>query len=176
MREKFAAYVAGNAVIGYSAGFVMTQPKMPVRQLARGAGHALEVAKARPGKNAAALWGCCVGWSEWLALMGARRAALEELMERAGSHGAAFSSGLTYALLELADRSQSTRPEDAVWRSQLHYRLARFFRDRVRGDRAARDRRQGLLDDAIREIGGALGNHKGAYRLPLSVLLYRQRD
>ena len=33
-----------------------------------------------------------------------------------------------------------------------------------------------LLRDAINEIGGALETHKGAYRLPLSVLLYRQRE
>jgi CRISPR-associated protein Csm1 len=71
--------------------------------------------------------------------MGQRRAALEALMARAGSHGADFSSGLTYALLQLSDRAESKRPEDAIWRSQLHYRLARFFRDRVKGDEAARN-------------------------------------
>ena len=82
----------------------------------------------------------------------------------------------TYTLLQLSDRAESKRPQDAIWRSQLHYRLARFFRDRVKGDEAARDRREQLLTDAIREIGGALGMYKGAYRLPLSVLLYRQRE
>jgi len=179
LKEKFAAYVA-NDNITFSAGMVMTQPKMPVRQLARSAEAALEAAKRfeKNGdkKNAATLWGNTVAWPEWQRLMGERQAALKDLMARADSHGAMFSTGLTYSLLQLSDRSESRRPEDAVWRSQLHYRLARFFRDRVKGDDSARARRQQLLDDAIREIGGALGTYRGAYRLPLSVLLYRQRD
>lgn len=179
LREKFAAYVV-NETITFSAGLVMTQPKMPVRQLARNAERALEAAKSfeKTGKkkNAVTLWGQSVGWADWQALMGERRAALEALMARAGTHGAEFSTGLTYSLLQLSDRAESKRPEDAIWRSQLHYRLARFFRDRVKGDDNARERREKLLADAIGEIGGALGTYKGAYRLPLSVLLYRQRD
>ena len=102
--------------------------------------------------------------------------ALEALMYRAAQHGADFSTGLTYTLLQLSDRAASNKPEDAIWRSQLHYRLARFFRDKVKGNDNARERREQLLRDAIKEIGGALETHKGAYRLPLSVLLYRQRD
>jgi len=179
LREKFAAYVV-NETITFSAGLVMTQPKMPVRQLARSAEHALDAAKSfekdSKKKNAVTLWGQSVGWADWQALMGKRRAALEDLMARAGTHGAEFSTGLTYSLLQLSDRAESKRPEDAIWRSQLHYRLARFFRDRVKGDDNARERREKLLADAIGEIGGALGTYKGAYRLPLSVLLYRQRD
>ena len=179
LREKFAAYVA-NETITFSAGLVMTHPKTPVRQLAHSAELALEASKRfeKDGrtKNATTLWSCTVGWHDWHNLMGERHSALEEMMARAGSHGAKFSTGLTYSLLQLSDRSESKRPEDAIWRSQLHYRLARFFRDHVKGHDDARVRRQQLLDDAIREIGGALGNYKGAYRLPLSVLLYRQRD
>lgn len=175
LREKFAAYVA-NPRISFSAGLSMTHPKTPVRQLKRSTETALAAAKDQPGKNAVTLWQNSVSWVDWQMLMGQRRAALEALMARAGSHGAAFSTGLTYALLQLSDRAESKRPVDAIWRSQLHYRLARFFRDRVKGDEAARRRREQLLGDAIREIGGALGTYKGAYRLPLSVLLYRQRE
>ena len=179
IQEKFTAYVV-NDTITLSAGLVMTQPKMPVRQIAHSAEHALNAAKDfkkhDKKKNAVTFWRHTVDWPDWQALMGERRAALEALMANAESQGAIFSTGLTYSLLQLADRSESQRPEDAIWRSQLHYRLTRFFRDRVRGDDSARERRQKLLDDAIREIGGALGTYKGAYRLPLSVLLYRQRD
>lgn len=179
LHEKFTAYVA-NETITLSAGLVMTQPKTPVRQLARSAEDALDAAKhfEKRGKkkDAATLWGCSMGWADWQALMGERRAALDALMANAESQGAAFSTGLTYSLLQLADRSASQHPEDAIWRSQLHYRLARFFRDHVKGGDNAREQRQRLLDDAIQEIGGALGTYKGAYRLPLSVLLYRQRD
>lgn len=175
LREKFAEYVRNDGIT-FSAGMVMTHPKTPVRHLARRAEQALENAKAVSGKNAATLWERSINWSDWTALMGQRHAALGALMARAGQHGADFSTGLTYTLLQLSDRAESTRPEDAIWRSQLHYRLARFFRDRVKGDESARDRREKLLADAIIEIGGALEQYKGAYRLPLSVLLYRQRD
>jgi CRISPR-associated protein Csm1 len=44
LQEKFAAYVV-NHNITLSAGLVMTQPKTPVRHLARSAEHALEAAK-----------------------------------------------------------------------------------------------------------------------------------
>ncbi|MEF8697964.1 MAG: type III-A CRISPR-associated protein Cas10/Csm1 [Candidatus Accumulibacter sp. UW20] len=175
LRDKFSAYVA-NPSIGFSAGLSMTHPKTPVRELARSTESALAAAKKQPAKNAVTLWQRSVSWSDWQTLMGSRQAALEALMARAGNHGAGFSSGLTYTLLQLSDRAESQRPEDAIWRSQLHYRLARFFRDRVKGDETARAQRGELLAEAIREIGGALGTHKGAYRLPLSVLLYRQRE
>ncbi|MCM8611166.1 type III-A CRISPR-associated protein Cas10/Csm1 [Accumulibacter sp.] len=175
LRGKFSAYV-GNPAISFSAGLCMAHPKTPVRQLARSAEAALAAAKEHPGKNAATLWQHTVGWADWQSLMGPRRRALEALMERTGNHGAAFSGGLTYTLLQLSDRAGSRHPEDAIWRSQLHYQLARFFRDRVRGDEAARACRERLLLDAIGEIGSALGSHGGAYRLPLSVLLYRQRQ
>lgn len=179
MREKFAEYVR-NETIGFSAGMTMSQPKVPVRHLARNTETALEAAKAHmdrgSAKNAASLWGHSVGWKDWIGLMRIRRAALEDLTARAESEGASFSTGLTYALLQLSDRAASKEPRDAIWRSQLHYRLARFFRDRVRGSEEKKSQRDKLLADAIAEIGGALNQHKGAYRLPLSVLLYRQRE
>lgn len=175
LREKFAAYVA-NDHITFSCGLSMTRPKTPVRHLVRSTEHALEAAKSHPGKNAFQLWDRRVSWADWQMLMGERRAALEALMDQASTHSADFSTGLTYSLLYFSDRAESNRPEDAIWRSQLHYRLARFFRDRVKGDDNARNRRDGLLADAIKEIGGSLGTYKGAYRLPLSILLYQQRD
>ncbi len=175
LREKFAAYVH-NDQISFSAGLVMTHPKTPVRHLARAADEALEKAKSLPGKNAVTFWGIAQPWGAYRTLMQDRRMALEALMYRAAQHGADFSTGLTYTLLQLSDRAASNKPEDAIWRSQLHYRLARFFRDKVKGNDNARERREQLLRDAIKEIGGALETHKGAYRLPLSVLLYRQRD
>ena len=175
LREKFAEYVR-NGGITFSVGLVMTHPKTPVRHLARAADEALEKAKAHPGKNAVTFWNLAQSWGDYHHLMHQRLPALEKLMERAGEHGADFSTGLTYTLLQLSDKAASPQPEDALWRSQLHYRLARFFRDKVKGDEGAKTRREQLLKDALQEIGGALEQHKGAYRLPLSVLLYRGRE
>ncbi len=175
LREKFAACVV-NPRLSFSAGLVMTHPKTPVRQLAHSAESALRKAKAQTGKNAVTFWQRSLAWPAWHELMAQRLTALEDLIEQAGQQGAAFSSGLSYALLELAERSESTRPEDAIWHAQLHYLLARYLRDRVRGDDDARARRQALLRQAIALIGDALRRHRGAYRLPLSVLLYRRRE
>jgi len=180
MRLRFTDYVAQNDAVTFSAGMVMTHPKTPVRHLARSAEQALDAAKAHTrngaAKNAVSLWNCVVAWDDWHLLMGKHRGALEDLMRQADRHGAGFSTSLTYSLLQLSDRSASRRPEDALWRSQLHYRLARFFGDRVKGDDGARSRREAIVKAAIAEIGGALGTYRGSYRLPLSVLLYQQRD
>ena len=176
LREKFAAYVV-NETITFSAGIVMTQPKMPVRQLARSPEQALESAKSfeKTGKkkNAVTLWSQSIVWADWQALMGARRAAPEALMARAGTHGAAFSTGPTYSLLQLSDRSGRQRPGDR------HLALATPLSPRlfVTVLRAMIMLANGvvLLADAIGEIGGALGIYKGAYRLPHGSA-YRQRD
>lgn len=175
MRQHFADYVV-NQGITFSAGMVMTPPKTPVRHLAHVAEMALHAAKNVPGKNAASLWGHSIPWGDWQVLMQDRLHALEHLIERAEQHQADFSTGLTYTLLQLADRSESTKTEDAIWRSQLHYRLARFFRDRIQGNEEKKALREKLLADAIAEIGNALNHYRGAYRLPLSILLYRERD
>jgi CRISPR-associated protein Csm1 len=175
LREKFSAYVA-NPRLSFSAGLTMTHPRTPVRHLARSAEKALHDAKRLPGKNAASLWRHAIPWRDWHTLLGSRLAALEALMARADQHDAAFSSGLAYTLLHLADKAESTAPRDAIWRSRLHYRLSRFFRERIKSNGGAPASRDQLLADALREIGGALNAHKGAYRLPLSVLLYRRRQ
>ena len=189
LREKFSAYVQ-NDKISFSVGLTMTHPKTPVRHLARAADEALDKAKAltkeftnkdgkketKVVKNAVTFWNITLSWADYRVLMRNRLLALEELMKRTGENDADFSTGLIYTLLQLSDKAASHKPEDAIWRSQLHYHLARFYRDRVKGDETAKTRRNQLFENAKTEIGGALGTHKGAYRLPLSVLLYRQRE
>jgi len=155
MREAFARYV-GRDDITFSLGASMAHPKTPARHLAEAAERGLDAAKARPGKNAASLWGVTVGWADWHDLTGARRADLQALIE-------GESTGFLYGLLRLADQSASPRPEDALWRSRLADRASRLV--------ANRDKRHTL----ITKIGDAMNRYKNAYRLPVSLLLYRQR-
>ena len=163
MRRAFATYVA-RPDISFSLGAAMTHPKVPVRQLATAAERGLELAKSRPGKNAVHLWASTVGWDGWRELVGARRDTLQQLIDRAGG----LSTGFIYNLLQLADQAEREknggRPEDALWRSRLAYRCARLVKDKATGQALAR------------EIGEALAQHRGGYRLPVSLLLYRQRD
>lgn len=167
MRREFARYVARND-ISFSLGAVMTHPKVPARHLATAAEAGLAAAKQHPGKDAAHLWGNTVGWHEWQELMGNRRNALERLIDEANG----LSTSFIYNLLQLADQAErdqpnnpDRRPEDALWRSRLAYRCARLPSAQRAFSRAL-----------AAECGTALKQYRGAYRLPVSVLLYRQRQ
>ncbi len=215
MQQHFSKYMV-NETITFSAGLVMTQPKVPAHQLAHAAEAALEKSKgyesieklchvdansfAQPGKNranefaptkpeptknAATIWGQTVSWKDWNTLMSQRASALERLLDQAADHGAPFSSGMIYALLQLAERAErdqpankERRPEDSLWRSQLAYRTSRFITDRVRkkGGEDIGAIRKRLFESMNSELTDALLEHRGAYRLPLSVLLYGRRE
>lgn len=114
-----------------------------------------------------------------------RVASLNRLLEQAADHDAPLSSGMVYSLLQLADRAErdqpanrERRPEDSLWRSQLAYRTSRFITDRVRkkGDEDIAAVRKQLFEAVNGELAEALQTHRGAYRLPLSVLLYGRRE
>ncbi|MDL1866482.1 type III-A CRISPR-associated protein Cas10/Csm1 [Betaproteobacteria bacterium PRO4] len=167
MRREFARYMARDD-ISFSLGAIMTQPKVPARHLATAAEAGLAAAKQHPGKNAVNLWGSTVGWREWQELIGNRRHALERLIDEANG----LSTGFIYNLLRLADQAEhdrpenaNRRPEDALWRSRLAYRCARLPKQQ-----------QSIGPALAAECGAALKQHRGAYRLPVSVLLYRQRQ
>jgi len=171
MRREFARYVARDD-ISFSLGAIMTQPKVPARHLATAAEAGLAAAKRHNngGKNAVNLWGSTVDWHEWQELMVNRRHALEHLIDEANG----LSTGFIYNLLRLADQAErdrdrpenaNRRPEDALWRSRLAYRCARLPKQQ-----------QSIGPALAAECGAALKQHRGAYRLPVSVLLYRQRQ
>lgn len=174
IQKHFKQYVVNDGIT-LSTGMTMTQPKVPARQLARSAENALsqskahkQVANSEPTKNAATLWGHTVSWADWFTLMQGRYQKIDDLIKQAEDAGTPISSGLVYSLLALANRAQdeltSQRPEDSLWRSQLAYRTARLIKDKQ-------------LATALNiEIADALLKHRGAYRLPLSMLLYAKRD
>jgi CRISPR-associated protein Csm1 len=162
MREELRRYVARDDIT-FSLGATMTHPKTPARHLAEAAEAGLEKAKQQPDKNAASLWGITVGWDQWQDLTGPRCEALDHLI-------AGQSTGFLYSLLLLADqagRDVPTNPdrriEDSLWRSRLAYRCARLIKDKAT--------RQALSG----EVGAALNQYRGGYRIPVSLLLYRQR-
>lgn len=186
LRCKFADYVV-NDTITFSAGMSMTKPKVPARHLARSAEAALARSKGFDAggeriKNAVTVWGQTVSWDEWLLLTGGRMESLYGLIDQAERHGAKLSSGMVYSILELSDRAQreTTRqyPEDSLWRSQLSYRVSRFFSDRIRskGGEDVRDVRNKIYSLVVSELTDALVKHRGSYRIPLSLILYSRRN
>lgn len=193
MQQHFARYVV-NPGITFSAGMSMTQPKVPARHLARSAESALEQSKAykgkndkennegKPLKNAATLWSQTVSWQDWHALLTGHTNKLQDLLAQAEEHGAKLSTGYLYDLLQLAKKAERARlerkPEDSLWRSQLVYRTTRFIGDRLRsnGEANASIRRRQLQEAINQEFTAALDSYGGAYRLPLSILLYGRRE
>ncbi|SDH35721.1 type III-A CRISPR-associated protein Cas10/Csm1 [Nitrosomonas sp. Nm132] len=186
MQKHFERYTT-NPGITFSAGLSMTQPKVPARHLARSTEAALERSKAYQDKadkpkNAATLWNQTVSWQNWHALLTERADKLEALLAEAESHGAKLSTGYLYDLLQLADKAERARlgrnPEDSLWRAQLVYRTTRFIGDRMKsnGDAHTNNRRRQLLEAINQEFTKALDHHHGAYRLPLSILLYGRRE
>lgn len=192
MQQHFARYVV-NPGITFSIGMSMTQPKVPARHLARSAENALEQSKTYAGKkskgnsednslkNAVTLWHQTVNWQEWHTLLNKRLDKLETLLAEAESNGAKLSTGYLYDLLQLADKAERARlerkPEDSLWRSQLVYRTTRFIGERIKsnGDANTNSRRRQLMEAINQEFTNALDDHQGAYRLPLSILLYSWR-
>lgn len=167
MRKAFSRYVARDDIT-FSLGAVMTQPKVPARQLAVAAEARLHDAKQRDGKNAVSLWGITVPWYEWHELMENRKSTLEDLIGQADG----LSTSFVYSLLQLADQAErdrpensNRRPEDALWRSRLAYRCARLPKEQQQIGKALAS-----------ECGEALKKYRGAYRLPVSVLLYQKRQ
>ncbi|ABI60434.1 CRISPR-associated protein, Csm1 family [Nitrosomonas eutropha C91] len=169
MRKAFTRYVVRDDIT-FSLGAAMTQPKVPARQLAIAAEAGLHAAKRHDddAKNAVSLWDVTVNWTEWRTLMEERRDALAQLISEAGN----LSTGFIYNLLLLSDQAErdrpetaNRRPEDALWRSRLAYRCARLPKHQQATGKAL-----------ARECGEALKQYRGAYRLPVSVLLYRQRQ
>ena len=172
MRSEFAAHVAQNARITFSAGLVLAQPAQPVRRMADAAEDALGTAKRHVDgankKDAVQVFGRTVSWKR-LAELRKAEGAIEAFCETYQP-----SSGYIYGLLQLADQAQRTdnarrlgpdasSPDDWLWRARFGYRTQRVFKN----DAAA--------TAAFVLFGGALHEYKADFRVALSAHLYRRR-
>ncbi len=135
MCDEFHRYVAGNPKLHFSAGRSMTKPGLPIRQLAKLAGSALDKTKSyNPSqtmpapKNAVTCFGQTVSWGEFDKLM-QLPARLEQLVQ---AHK--LSIGYLYALLGYADMAGevTSRPKAALWHSHFAYRTRRLAETRYR--------------------------------------------
>jgi CRISPR-associated protein Csm1 len=181
MRKDFAAYVAHNPEIHFSAGLFMVQPGVPIRQLGEAAEEALEQAKRYTSaqgisKNAVSCYGETVDWDTFETLLDCD----DEIAD------SAFSTSFIYGLLELAEMagsetSSNPHPEDALWRSRLSYRVARtlerqFKRNDGESTDAFQNRRREAVATLCSKLAIRLGNHRRAYTIPLFNHLYRLRN
>lgn len=177
LQTDFGRYVAGNSNLHFSAGYVMAKPGFPIRQLALQAEAALAAAKAHGAdaarqlpaeKNAFQLHGATISWADW--------AKVEELSEAVTSHVGAdqLSSKYVYGLLQLSEMAaDSSRPENARWRSRLYYQTRRFFEARPDVKKEDREERAMALIDTVGVQG--IGHDPAALRVALIEHIYRNR-
>jgi CRISPR-associated protein Csm1 len=174
LHQAFHHYVANNEQIHFSAGISVTKPKIPIHQLAEMGEDALEQAKHYEGKNAVTCFGQTVSWQDFEALFSKEHSATERLEELRADYE--LSTAYIYGLLRLTDMAANAeKPENALWRSQLHYRTARFMdKHRKKMDSDARKRACLQLVQDIGENG--IKQYKNGYRIALQAYLYQNRE
>jgi hypothetical protein len=95
-----------------------------------------------------------------------------------------LSTGFIYGLLELADMADpkhKSKPEKAMWRSQLSYRIARMIQDtRKRGDNEKpeeyQERTKKESTELICKLADKFKTYGTEYHIPLYTHLYTYRD
>lgn len=170
MHDSFAAYVAHNPKIHFSAGCVVVKPSLPVRYLADSAEEALHAAKTAE-KNRITVFGQTVTWDNYAALLQAQ----QRLEELAIEHG--LSTAYVYSLLGLTNKAADTSlPENSLWRAHLNYRTWRHLVSRYRG-KDNEERRRQIHETLIGDIGErGIGRFRADYRIALQAHLYSWRD
>ncbi len=180
LRQEFSRYVASNPDIHFSAGLCVTKPKIPIHQLAVMGEEALEKAKAYENdkkekvKNAVTCFGETVSWQQFDDLFSKPHSAAEHLEFLNEEH--ALSTAYIYGLLRLTDMAANrTKPENALWRSQLYYRTYRFMeRNRKKLEVA---QRKSACTQLVTDIGeNGIKKFGGGYRIALHAYLYQHRD
>jgi CRISPR-associated protein Csm1 len=173
LREDFTRYVAGNSQLHFSVGLYLHKPGGPVTYVAEQAEHTLAMAKGLEGKDAVALLGNSMHWSQ-LRVCLALQKELEDLTLQFR-----FSTGFLYQIMEITDMAAQSSgpgalPRSSLWRSKLAYVLKRFTERhrKENGDKASESDLMTLIrffEKSIREQGGA-------FRIPLTLHLYQERS
>lgn len=167
LSEDFAKYVV-NDEVHFSVGTTVTKSTVPVSTLAETAEESLSCAKSVEGKNALALYGKTVRWTELAKLAEAEAF----LSQAAADYG--VTSGYLYKLfeiLEMAGRKDS--PEASIWRSRLYYRTARLFERQHLAEGASR---QKACSEFLTTLLHYLEEQGAAFRIPLTNVFYSIRE
>lgn len=167
LAADFEHFVAHNPEIHFSAGITLSKPGIPIRALAENGEEALDKAK-QGGKNRVTCHSVPVTWAQFQKLAGFE----DWLSERYTRNE--FSTGFIYRLLTLAEKSASTKPEDAIWQSWLAYRVRRFVIDKLKlSNETARAAAQAEIAGRLRD---ELMHGKLAVTIAVANTLYRYRD
>jgi len=176
LREEFNNYVAGNEQLHFSVGISITKAGLPIHQIAQMSEDALEQAKAyqpkndsETHKNAINCFNQTVSWTQFDKLWASKQR-LKQLSE-----DYQLSTAYMYGLLGLTQMASDTsKPENAMWRSKFYYRTQRM----VNNDKKLKEQqKKQLAQQLIMDIGEqGINQYKSNYLIPLQAYLYQNRD
>lgn len=181
MKKRFEDYTAFNPEVHFSAGLVMLKPSIPLSTIALFSEEALDRAKQidagkkvaiKDGKSAVCLYDRVVKWTKLDKVL---RPVQDTITDNQQAWG--ISQGFLYSLfsiIELADKSKKD-PKASIWRSRLHYKVARIMQDLYRGEEKAETRKR-ETQEVIQSLLSAIENCGGDLRIPLSNIFYDIRE
>ena len=179
MRKDFSRFVTGNPDIHFSAGLYLSKPGLPIRYFGDQAENALNAAKQHGSgkKNAVTCFGQSVTWNEFEKLIELSR----HLDQWRVDHR--LSTGFVYGLLRLSEMAseEKTRPESALWRSWLAYRVYRNVGEKLRRHSAEEPadferRKKALVTEVQCKLAEDITRFGRGYHIALQSHLYQYRD
>lgn len=175
INETFRAYTGHNPNITLSAGVTLLKPNYPVNRAVREAEGYLETSKDQGRNRVCALVEKPVSWDRYKG-----RLQDAEWLHQRMNEDFPVSTGFVYRILQIAKDAEAVAVHADVskvgWRSRLAYHLARNIKARNAQEKQKRIvewlQRLGL-DDQFKLLTG----HPNIFdwRLPLSIVLYRNR-
>ncbi|RLA08825.1 MAG: type III-A CRISPR-associated protein Cas10/Csm1 [Gammaproteobacteria bacterium] len=179
LEQDFKRFVCHNKKIHFSVGLSMTQPNMPIKQLAQMAEQSLEKAKNYnltkknlDPKNAITCFDETMKWDEFNDLTQQKLPALQNLIT--GFDGN-LSTGYVYRLLHLIDMQNKVKenPENSIWQAYFAYRTHRLLELQKH---LTNDEKQKLAQDMAEIIAKNIEKHSQNYKIVLFTHLYQQRS
>ena len=177
LKEKFTEYMCGRSDITFSVGMCMTRSGDDVVNMSAVVENALENAKGRKNekgeiiKNGLCCFGEIVSFDEYSDL----QKEVEILNDYKEKYN--LSTGYIYNLQKLCEQAEKTQKGsfiDAMWRSKLAYRTARFIEQYASKEIDETDKIR-IINELTEHFGAVTEKYTTKYKIALYTWLYQQR-
>lgn len=179
LKAKFTEYVCNRQDITFSAGMCMTRSGDDVVNMSSMVEDALEQAKSyqdkqkHTTKNAVCCFGEVVSFAEYNEML----TEVEKLEEYSQKYG--LSINYIYSLQTLCEQAQRAKSDqsftDAMWRSKLVYRTARFI-EQSKSANITEENKTDIINSIVMHIGSIIEKYTTKYKIALYTWLYQQRE
>lgn len=133
--SEFIRFTGGDADVSLSAGIVLFDSKLPVRDSAKNAQAALEKSKSKKAKNSVTVFDTTVSWQEFADCIADGEILYKNMGADANGQNN-VSSRVVYALLDLAARAEKVKNGNVAgllhnytWMSHFAYLISRNIKD-----------------------------------------------